>query len=293
MSKLSKGVSLLIVLLAYCVAFAICFFCFRWIISWTSSVILAFLVMDIIATIIVWSFGLICKNASLYDPYWSVTPIIMAVFFTIIVLPQVSVIAALYIFVLSFWGVRLTVNWIVDWPGLKHQDWRYTKFKQDNPKMYPFTNFFGINMMPTFYIFAGMVPVFFAITYATSINALTIVGAVVCISAAVLQLVSDGQMRKFRHGDNKGKNMQTGLWKYSRHPNYFGEVSLWWGVWIMQMSVVPQYWLTVLGPLFMTGLFVFISIPLMKKRLLESKEGYAKYIETTSMLIPLPPKKSV
>lgn len=180
MFKLSKGVSLSIVLLSYVVAFIVCLLLYRPVLAWTNNVILAFFVLDVIATVIVWASGLICQNASLYDPYWSIVPIIMAVFFVITVAPQISAVVILYLFVLAFWGFRLTVNWIVDWPGLVHQDWRYTMLKEKNPKLYPLTNFFGINMIPTLFVFAGMIPAFLAITYASTINALTIIGVVIC-----------------------------------------------------------------------------------------------------------------
>ena len=293
MSKLSKGVSLLIVLLTYCIAFVVAFFLYKPVLAWTSDVILTFFILDVIATIIVWVSGLICRNASLYDPYWSVLPVVMIVFFAIVGASAFTNIAIMFIVVLAVWGLRLTLNWIVDWPGMKHQDWRYTKFKTDNPKLYPLTNFFGINMMPTFFVFAAMLPALYAVSRAgmIAVNALTFVGAAICVIAAVIQFISDGQMRRFRKGGSKGVNMEQGLWKLSRHPNYFGEVSLWWGIWIMQISVLPTLWWTVFGPVAMTILFVVISIPLMKKKLLASKEGYEEYVRTTSMLIPWAKKK--
>ena len=85
--------------------------------------------------------------------------------------------------------------------------------------------------------------------------------------------------------------MQGGLWKYSRHPNYFGEITFWWGIYIIQLGMAPQYWFTIAGPVLMTLLFVIISVPMMKNKLLASKQGYAQYIKSTSMLIPLPKRK--
>ncbi|MDD5017054.1 MAG: DUF1295 domain-containing protein, partial [Eubacteriales bacterium] len=82
--------------------------------------------------------------------------------------------------------------------------------------------------------------------------------------------------------------MASGLWRYSRHPNYLGEVLFWWGVWVIQMSVLPALWWTIFAPTAMTLLFLFISIPMMEKRLLASKEGYAAYKKSTSMLLLLP-----
>lgn len=290
MRNLSKGRSLIIVLLAYIAAFTVCYFCYDPLLEFTKRFLYTFFALDIIATLVVWVIGLIFRNASMYDPYWSVIPVVMALFFTYEA-SYFNPLSLLFIAVIAIWGIRLTVNWIVDWPGLQHQDWRYTMLRDKNPKIYFLTNLFGINIIPTLFVFAAMVPAFFAIQSADSINALTLVGAAVCVGAAIVQLVSDGQMRQFRGGENKGKNMQSGLWKYSRHPNYFGEVSFWWGIFIMQFSVLPLRWYLIAGPILMTLLFLFISIPMMKNKLLKSKEGYADYIRTTSMLIPLPRRK--
>lgn len=290
MKNISKGGSLIIVLLTYIAAFAVCYFCYDPILEFTKRFLYTFFALDIIATLVVWIVGLIFKNASMYDPYWSVVPVVMVVIFTYEA-SYFNPLSLLFIAVIAIWGIRLTANWIVDWPGLKHQDWRYSMLKEKCPKLYFFTNLIGINMIPTGVVFAAMIPMFFAIQSADNINVLTIVGAAICIFAALLQLVADGQMRRFRKGNNKGKVMQRGLWKYSRHPNYFGEISFWWGIFIMQFSVLPRRWYLIAGPIIMTLLFFIISIPMMKRKLLNTKKGYSEYVKTTSMLIPLPRKR--
>jgi steroid 5-alpha reductase family enzyme len=85
---------------------------------------------------------------------------------------------------------------------------------------------------------------------------------------------------------SKNSNIDMGLWRHSRHPNYFGEVLFWWGLWIMQMGINPQKWITVAGPVIMVFLFVFISIPMMEKHVIESKPDYLLYKKRVSMLIP-------
>ncbi len=287
MTKLSKPVSLFIVSALYILAL------FAGLIVYAAmpgglSPLLKFLAADAAATVVVWLFGAFFKNASMYDPYWSVAPIALIVCF-ILLSGKLETTGILYAAVLTFWGVRLTANWIIGWSGMRHQDWRYTMLREKNPRLWFITNFFGINMMPTLFVFAGMVPAYFAVTSGGSANAATYLGAAVCVGATLLQIFSDAQMRGFRKEPyNSGKNIETGLWKYSRHPNYLGEVSLWWGVWIIQLSVLPEMWWTLFAPVAMTLLFVFISIPMMEKRLMESKQGYAEYKRTTSMLVPLP-----
>ena len=112
-------------------------------------------------------------------------------------------------------------------------------------------------------------------------------GFLVCLIAAVIQFIADRQMAIFRNNKaNNGQCINTGLWKYSRHPNYLGEISLWWGMWIMLMGSAPQYWITVIGPVAMTILFIFISIPMMEKYVLQKRPMYADYKKTVPMLIP-------
>jgi len=290
MTKLSKGTSLVIVLLIYAAAFAGGLFSHRLIFSWTSDALLSFFIGDVIATIIVWLIGLLVRNSSMYDPYWSVTPIVLMVFFILLLAPGFTTPGILLLIAIAVWGVRLTLNWIRDWPGMKHEDWRYVNMR-NNPSSWHIQNFFGIHMIPTLIVFAGMIPAYFATAIGGAANMLSYVGLAVCLLSALIQFISDGQMRAFRkQSGNKGQNMASGLWKNSRHPNYFGEIAFWWGVWLIQLSVLPSYWWTVAAPVLMTMLFVFISIPLMEKKLLASKEGYSEYIKNTSMLLPLPRK---
>ncbi|MBI5546954.1 MAG: DUF1295 domain-containing protein, partial [Deltaproteobacteria bacterium] len=90
-----------------------------------------------------------------------------------------------------------------------------------------------------------------------------------------------------------GEIVNTGLWKYSRHPNYFGEVSFWWGLWLFGVASDPASALwTLAGPVAMTGLFLFISVPMLDKRSLERRPGYAEHRRRVSALIPWFPKRA-
>ena len=288
MTKLTKSMSLFIVLFVYAAAFTGGLLVYQML---PFHPVWKYLMADAAATIIVWLFGLIYKNASMYDPYWSVAPLLLFICF-ILEAQMLDAADILYIAVFAFWGVRLTVNWILGWDHIKQQDWRYSMLKEQNKALWPVTNFFGINMMPTLIVFANLLPAYFCTLSADSLTFVTALGALVCVGAAALQIVSDGQMRRFKSDpQNRGVNMEQGLWKYSRHPNYMGEVSFWWGVWIMQIGQIPGLWWTIFAPVFMTLLFVFISIPMMERRLLETKEGYSAYRQNTSMLLLLPLKK--
>ena len=251
----------------------------------------AFFLADVAATVVVWFSGIILNNTSLYDPYWSVAPLVLVAGF-IVQSGMFEAAMIIYAVILAVWGVRLTANWAAGWNGLRHVDWRYRMLRQQNPKLWPITNFFGINMMPTLVVFAAMLPVFFVSQFHSAANPITFIGAALCIAAICIQALSDAQMRRFRKASkDTGANMVYGLWRYSRHPNYLGEISFWWGVWLIQLSVLPALWWTVFAPFLITLLFVFISIPMMEKKLLSTKNGYADYQTRTSMLLLLPIKQ--
>lgn len=291
MTRYTRPASFLIVILVYAAAFTVGMFSFK-MLSGVFAPLLSFLAADIAATVIVWAFGLVFKNASMYDPYWSVAPIALIISF-LLFSQTVGLPGMILAVIFLIWGVRLTLNWAVGWSGLGQQDWRYTMLRQKNPGLWFLTNFFGINLMPTLFVFAGMIPAFYSVVERSVVNVITILGIAVCVAAVLLEIFADGQTRKFKSDPvNNGHYIQSGLWRYSRHPNYLGEISFWWGIWIIQISILDIWW-TIVAPIAMTALFVFISIPMMEKRLLETKKGYAGYKKATSMLMLLPIKYKV
>ena len=277
----SKGTSLAIVTLIYGIAAAAGFLLFDKL-SAVLPEIWALLLSDVLATVIVWAFGLVYENVSVYDPYWSVAPPVMftawAFYRGCFTLPVILLLVAVW-----YWGIRLTGNWAYTFKGLSHEDWRYTRYREIQPPfLFHVTNFFGLNMMPTLLVFLCMMPGF-GLFEAESATWLTWLGFVVCLSSATIQLVADTQIHRFRD-EHPGQFCNVGLWKRGRHPNYFGEVQMWWGVWLMYASVHGIDWL-VIAPVAMTCLFLFVSIPMMERRQLERKPGYAEYRKKTRILI--------
>tara|TARA_B100000482_G_C12542621_1_gene272867 strand:- start:545 stop:874 length:330 start_codon:yes stop_codon:yes gene_type:complete len=108
----------------------------------------------------------------------------------------------------------------------------------------------------------------------------------------VLETISDEQMREFRKNPlNKGKTMKYKLWKYSRHPNYLGEIGFWFGIYMMGLSSgMAPFWI-IICPLTMLALFIFVSCPMMDNRSLMNRPDYKDYMKVTSQLMLLPPKK--
>ena len=244
------------------------------------------LIADAVCTVFVFIFSMIFKNASVYDPYWSVQPIVIVVFFAcghMITLPSLLILISII-----YWGIRLTGNWAYTFGGLKHQDWRYTKFENESGKIYPLINLAGIHLMPTLIVYLCTLPAVFVIRNELSANAGSVIGMAVCIGAATLQLFSDVQMQRYRKSGEHGL-IRTGLWKYARHPNYLGEILMWWGVGIQAVSVMPDHWYLLAGALANTIMFFAVSIPLADKRQ-SQKPGYAEYKAATRSLLPIPKK---
>ena len=286
----NRVVSFLIVLAVYILALFVAAIVFKL----TSSMhfLLSTFLADIAATIVVWLAGVLFDNSSVYDPYWSVAPIVILPFWVIVRGNLFSAVDILFLAAVTVWGIRLTLNWAIRWKGMHHQDWRYTMLKKKSPRLWFFTNLLGINLMPTVIVFAALTPAYFGVGQEKKFNFFTGIYFAICMCAVLVQAISDRQMELFKKDrSNKDKYIDRGLWRYSRHPNYFGEILFWWGIWLMQMSVASRIWVTVTGPVLVTLLFIFVSIPMMEKHLLASIPAYSNYRRRVSMLKPMPRKK--
>ena len=279
--KNNRTLSFLIVLIAYVVAIAVSVITFIYL---PASLWLKILVADVVATVVVFIFSVIFKNASVYDPYWSVQPIVILGGMACIYGFNVS---SLLIFIaVCVWGVRLTVNWAYTFKSLEHQDWRYTMLNEKSGVFYPIINFVGIHLVPTLIVYACTMPAVFVFQFSPSINGFAIACFTCVLLAVLLQGTADVQMDSFRK--NRTRNfIRNGLWKYSRHPNYLAEILTWWSVGFYAFSLMPSYWFLLVGALLNTLLFLFVSIPMADNRQ-SRKEGFDVYKRQTRMLIPLP-----
>jgi steroid 5-alpha reductase family enzyme len=280
----SRGTSFLICLITYIFAFIAAYITVAFS-EGTYNTLITALLADIVATVVVYLFSVYFKNASLYDAYWSVAPPVIAIYWFqhgTLGFFQLMIIVAI-----SIWAIRLTWNWAKGWSGLQHQDWRYTQLQQQNPKTYWLVNLTGIHLFPTIIVFLGMLPVCYSMQQPdTVVSSIFWIGFAICVVATAIEYLADEEMRFFKRYAKPGSYIDKGLWKYSRHPNYFGEICFWLGLWVMQLALTFEPWYSVVGVILMILLFVFISIPLMEKKNLKSKPGYNKYIIEVSMLVP-------
>ena len=244
---------------------------------------LLILAWHIFATLIIFIFSNIHKNSSIYDPFWHVAPIPI-VFHTAdqSTLPVIELYLVLSAFL--FWSLRLTYNWYLNWTNLDHEDFRYIDLKNNNRFLAFINDLFGIHLIPTLIVNASLYPIYIALT-SDSLSNLVYVGFILIIVAVTVQYISDDQMRKFRKNDNNfGKTMKYGLWKYSRHPNYFGEVSFWFGIYLFALASGTTSILLLACPMLMLALFVFISCPMMDNRSLKKRSDYRGYMKKTPQL---------
>ncbi len=279
--KNNKTVSILIITAIYLMACAAAVFVYS---AVPFALWAKLLAADVAATVFVFIFSMIFNNASVYDPYWSVQPVVILVIFA--VNSRITTAAILLLISVIYWGIRLTANWAYTFGGLGIQDWRYTKYQNETGRLYPFVNFAGIHMMPTLIVYLCTLPAVFVTTEEKTANAGSLLGMVICVGAATLQLFADTQMHRYRKSGRKGL-IRTGLWKNSRHPNYLGEILMWWGVAVQAVSVMPDRWWLMAGALANTVMFLTVSIPLADKRQ-SQKPGYEEYRAETRSLLPVP-----
>lgn len=251
---------------------------------------------DFIGTVVVFLFSFFFKNSSFYDPYWSVIPIIIAVYLALIGwdsgASQVRI--GILLFLVSAWGIRLTYNWARGWRGLHQQDWRYDDLAEKTGKWYWLVSFSGIHLFPTILVYLGCLALYPAMTLdGQPLNFIDLIAGMVTLGAILIETVADEQLRRFvKQRKAPGQTLTSGLWAYSRHPNYFGETAFWWGLFLFAMAARPDYWWVITGPLAMTLLFNFISIPMIDQRMLKRRNDYQTVMKTVPRWIPWFPKES-
>jgi steroid 5-alpha reductase family enzyme len=245
---------------------------------------------DLAATIVIFIFSMLANNSSVYDPYWSVAPVPIALFWLLqpgsngFANPRHVLIFAL----LCLWAIRLTANWATRWHGLDHEDWRYQDIHKQTGSLYWPVSFLGIHLMPTILVFLGSLALWPTLSDRNSqLTWLDGVAALVTLTAVLIEGTADFQMQRFRSRPASADQvMPPGLWSLSRHPNYFGEVLFWWGLYLFVPLAYPNFWWAIVGPVAILLLFLGVSIPLMERHLLAGHPNYVEYQHRVSPFFP-------
>lgn len=186
----------------------------------------------------------------------------------------------------SVWGIRLAWHIYTRNKG-NAEDYRYLAWREAWKDWFYIRSYFQVYILQGIFMIVIATPVIVINRETGSpINLLDLIGISVWIFGFVFEAVGDAQLAKHIHNPkNKGKLIQTGLWKYTRHPNYFGEVTLWWGIWIIALSIAHG-WISIIGPITITFLILKVSgIPMLEEKM-QKKPEFEEYKRKTSSFIP-------
>jgi steroid 5-alpha reductase family enzyme len=251
--------------------------------------LLSGLVIFVLMTLL-WLFSLLIKNSSIVDIFWGMGFVLIA-WLDVAMSPFMSPGKWMMTILVTIWGIRLALHvGIRNWG--KPEDFRYAKWREENGKNWPWVSFFQVFLLQGFLMWIIAVPII-SIRVTDGIpplSPLAILGALVWAYGFTFEVVGDWQLARFKADlANKGKLMTSGVWKYTRHPNYFGDAKQWWGFYLIALSSGGGW--TIFSPIIMTYLLLAVSGVAMLEKTMRGKPGYEEYVRKTSAFIPWWPKK--
>ena len=263
------------------------------------------LIVTSISTTVIWIFSIAKNNSSIYDPYWVIAPPFLALGFLYASggfanpwsFRHIIIVACLIL-----WAGRYHIfyRWTGWRSGIIHEDWRYENMRS-TPVPYWLNSLLGMHLFPTvlvYFAFApGILTLLIPAEQQTTFSVFDALGIIAALSAVAIQFFADTQLKRFRSSEEytKGSIFRGGLWNYSRHPNYFGEVLFWiammfFGIAAGLHTTCPV--LVFVGPAVMAAFFRFSSW-LMDVRSLERRPDYKQVMKETSAMIPWFPKRKI
>lgn len=247
----------------------------------------------VVLMIATWLISVALKDASIVDIIWG---------FGFVLVAWASFLAGdgydarkwLITLLASAWGLRLSVYLFLRNKG-KGEDYRYRAMRRRWGPRFPIISLVTVFGLQGVLMFVISMPLQVAqlTGMPDHLNAADYIGAAVWLVGFAFESVGDLQLARFKADPaNAGKVMDRGLWRYTRHPNYFGDAVLWWGLFIIALARWENV-LVIFSPIVMTVLLTRVSgVPLLEASLTRRREGYAEYIARTSSFIPLPPKRA-
>jgi steroid 5-alpha reductase family enzyme len=233
--------------------------------------------------------SILFKRNDVADIAWGIGFLVCALY-AYLFLGDVYGKSLLVLFLIEVWAFRLSLHILIRNKG-KKEDSRYKKWRDDWGKWFIPRTFFQVFILQGGLLLIVFLPAIVSILYGGKIGIFDFIGFFVWFVGFIFETVGDYQLSQFiKNPENKGKVLNTGLWKYTRHPNYFGEVTMWWGIWIIAIPA-GFAWLTILGPAMITFLILFVSgIPLLENRK-KGDPAFEEYKTHTSIFFPLPRRK--
>lgn len=251
--------------------------------------------MDVVLLIITYFtlffvIGTVRKNNSIVDIGWG-TGFVLVAFYSLLMDTDRQLGQIIMTCLITIWGVRLFYHIFRRNHG-KPEDFRYAAFRRDWGKWLIPRAFFQIYLLQGVFLYLISLSVILTSTQSTLTDpVLLIFGILIWATGFSFEAVGDYQLKLFvSNPDNRGKLLTTGLWKYTRHPNYFGEATVWWGIFLIALSCGASPF-AVISPLTITLLLLFVSgVPMLQKSM-KKKPGFAEYARRTSLFLPWFPRK--
>lgn len=242
---------------------------------------------------LLWLVSIKVKDASIIDIFWGPSfacTAIICIGIAIATGRDIDLLAMLTAGLAILWGARLGL-YLFNRNHGNGEDWRYQKMRAARPGYFNRWTLYGVFGLQWAVMSVVSLPLVATILSGGTINAITMIGVLVYAIGFLFEAIGDAQLSAFKKDPaNQGKVMNKGLWAWTRHPNYFGNATLWWGIGIIAVSA-GHYW-SLIGPLVMTYFLLNISgKAMLERKLRKSREGYEAYITNTSGFFPLPPKK--
>jgi len=242
--------------------------------------------------LIVWLISLAIRDASIVDIVWGLGFVLIA-WTTFLLFDGAAARRQLIVALVSIWGLRLAGY--LAWRNLGHgEDYRYQAMRKRHGNAFAWKSLYVVFGLQGVVMWIVSLPVQ-AGQFGSTDSALSVLdglGAAVWAAGLLFETVGDYQLARFKADpSNQGQVMNRGLWRYTRHPNYFGDFLVWWGLYLIALA--NGAWWSFVGPLVMSIFLMRISgVTLLERKLKQRREGYADYIQSTSAFFPMPPRRS-
>lgn len=240
---------------------------------------------------VVWMLSLARRDASVVDLFWGLGFVLIG-WLTWWQSGDASVTGWVLLFMVTVWGLRLSgyLTWR-NWG--KKEDPRYAAMRERHGDRFPWVSLATVFLLQALLTWIIALPLQVGIARGGGFGFATLFGAALWAAGLFFEAVGDWQLARFKADPaNSGGVMSRGLWRYTRHPNYFGDFLVWWGIWLVSTGcgVVAA---TLIAPVLMTFLLLRVSgVTLLERSLKTRVAGYEEYVESTSPFFPWPPKKN-
>lgn len=238
----------------------------------------------------IWLISLWLRDSSIIDVLWG-PGFVLVTWFIAYRADGFAGRGLLLALLVTIWGLRLGVHLYLRNVG-QPEDYRYARWRQQAGAQWWWRSYFKVNLLQGVVMWVVAVPLVVALHSASpaQLTALDYLGVVIWGVGFFFEAVGDWQLARFKANPaNKGQVLDSGLWRYTRHPNYFGDAVVWWGFYAFALAVGG--WWTIFSPALMTFLLVRVSgVAMLEKDLKDKKPAYQAYIRRTSAFIPRPPK---